>query len=220
MDQVRADCGEELSGSRRIACKARYFEDLPCRAGRCGATTRCAVSWLGQRFLGRRGILTFTWIDWLIAGIVVISALISLKRGFFKEILSLLTWVAAIFVAWSFGGALSERFIDYIETPSVRVMVACALLFIATLMVGALVNRVIAELVQVTGLSGTDRILGMIFGGLRGCLVVTILVGLLTLAPLEKDQAWKQSVLLPHFMLLADWSKRTVVEFMGPFVQT
>ena len=164
--------------------------------------------------------MTFTWIDWLIAGVVIISALISLKRGFFKEILSLLTWLAAIFVAWSFGGALSERFIDYIATPSVRVMAACALLFVATLMVGALINRIIAELVQVTGLSGTDRILGMVFGGLRGCLLVTILVGLLTLAPLEQDQAWKQSVLLPHFMLLADWSKQTVVDLMGPLMQS
>ena len=164
--------------------------------------------------------MTFTWIDWLIAGIVIISALISLKRGFFKEILSLLTWLAAIFVAWFFGGALSERFTDYIETPSVRLLVACALLFIATLMVGALINRMIAELVQITGLSGTDRILGVVFGGLRGCLLVTILVGLLTMVPLKQDQAWKQSVLLPHFMLLADWSKQTVVELMGPLVQS
>ncbi|WP_257266697.1 CvpA family protein [Endozoicomonas sp. ONNA2] len=164
--------------------------------------------------------MTFTWIDWLIAGIVIISALISLKRGFFKEVLSLLTWLAAIFVAWSFGGALSERFTDYIATPSVRVMAACALLFVATLMVGALVNRIIAELVQATGLSGTDRILGMVFGGLRGCLLVTILVGLLTFAPLEQDRAWQQSVLLPHFMLLADWSKQTVVDVMGPLMQS
>ncbi len=164
--------------------------------------------------------MTFTWIDWLIAGIVVISALISLKRGFFKEVLSLLTWLAAIFVAWSFGGAFSERLTSYIATPSVRVMTACALLFIATLMVGALINRIIAGLVQATGLSGTDRVLGMAFGGLRGCLLVTILIGLLTLSPLEQDQAWQQSVLLPHFLLLADWSKQAVADFMGPLMSS
>ena len=70
-----------------------------------------------------------------------------------------------------------------------------------------------------TGLSGTDRVLGMAFGGLRGCLLVTVIIGLMTLAPLEQDQAWRQSVLLPHFLLLADWSKDTVVELMGPLIQ-
>ena len=163
--------------------------------------------------------MTFTWIDWLIAGIVLVSALISLKRGFFKEVLSLLTWVAAVFVAWTFGGALATHFTDYFETPSVRIGVACGILFIATLMVGGLVNRIVSELVQATGLSGTDRVLGMAFGGLRGCVLVIVLVGLMTLAPLEQDNAWKQSVLLPHFLMLADWSKETVVQILGPLIQ-
>ena len=66
--------------------------------------------------------MSFTWIDWLIAGVVIVSALVSLRRGFIKEILSLAIWVAAIFVAWSFGGALSIHLTPYIDTPSVRVM--------------------------------------------------------------------------------------------------
>ena len=164
-------------------------------------------------------MVSFTWIDWVIAGVVVISALISLKRGFFKEILSLLTWVAAVFIAWTFGGALAVQFQDYIETPSVRVIVACSLLFVATLMVGALINRIIAELVQATGLSGTDRALGMVFGGLRGCLLVVTLIGLMTFAPLEQDSAWKNSVLLPHFLMLADWSKQTAMSIVGPLLE-
>lgn len=163
--------------------------------------------------------LTFTWIDWLIAGTVLISALVSLRRGFFKEVLSLVTWVAAVFVAWTFGGALAVHFTDYFDTPSVRVAVSCGVLFVATLMVGGLVNRIVGELVQVTGLSGTDRILGMAFGGLRGCVLVVLLVGLMTIAPLEQDSAWKNSVLLPHFLMLADWSKETVMQVVGPLLQ-
>ena len=160
----------------------------------------------------------FTWIDWLIAGIVVISALISLRRGFFKEVLSLCTWVAAVFVAWSFGGALAVHLTDYFDTPSIRVMVACGLLFVATLLVGALVNRIIGELVQATGLTGTDRLLGMVFGGLRGCVLVVLLVGLMGFAPIQQDSAWVNSVLLPHFLLLADWSKETVYQVIGPLM--
>ena len=92
--------------------------------------------------------MSFTWIDWLIAGVIVISALVSLRRGFFREVLSLVTWIAAVFVAWSFGGALAVHLTPYFETPSVRAMVAYALLFVATLFVGALVSRLIGSLIK------------------------------------------------------------------------
>ncbi|MGI9279274.1 MAG: CvpA family protein [Endozoicomonas sp.] len=163
--------------------------------------------------------MTFTWIDWVIAAIVIVSSLISLKRGFFREVLSLLTWLVAIFVAWTFNGSVANLLTQYVETPSVRVICASLLLFVATLLVGGLVNRLFAELVEATGLTGTDRMLGMVFGGLRGCLLVVLVVGLMTFAPLENDEAWQDSVLLPHFLLLADWSKQTVVQWVEPVLQ-
>ncbi len=163
--------------------------------------------------------MSFTWIDWVILIVIVVSSLISLKRGFFKEVLSLVAWVAAIFIAWTFGGALSVKLVDYIQTPSVRVIVACGLLFVATLLVGALINYIIAGLVHATGLTGTDRLLGMAFGALRGSVLVILLVGLLSFVPLEQDIAWKNSVLLPHFLMLADWSKQIVMEIVGPLLQ-
>ncbi|MFZ5956198.1 CvpA family protein [Pseudomonas sp. QL9] len=159
--------------------------------------------------------MAFTWVDWTMIGIIVVSSLISLSRGFVKEALSLLTWIVAGAVAWMFGGALAEHLAPYIQLPSGRVIAACALLFLATLMLGALVNYLISELVRVTGMSGTDRVLGMAFGGARGVLLVVLLVGLLSLAPVQQDPWWQQSVLLPHFLLVADWSKNIVLKFAG-----
>ena len=105
--------------------------------------------------------MTLTWVDWAFIAVVVISSLISLRRGFVKEALSLLTWIVAGVIAWMFGGALSHYLADYISTPSFQVIAACAILFVLTLLVGALINFLIGELVRVTGLSGTDRFLGM-----------------------------------------------------------
>ena len=162
--------------------------------------------------------MAFTWVDWAIIAIIAISSLISLKRGFVKEALSLVTWIIAGVVAWMFGGALSQHLTDFIEMPSARVIAGCAILFVATLLVGALVNFLISELVRVTGLSGTDRFLGMVFGGARGALLVVVLTGLLSLAPVQKDPWWQQSSLLPHFLMVADWSKNLILGATGQWL--
>ncbi|GAB7532524.1 CvpA family protein [Pseudomonas sp. 3A(2025)] len=155
--------------------------------------------------------MALTPVDWAILAIVAISALISLKRGFVKEALSLLTWIIAGAVAWMFGAGLAHHLADYITTPSARVIASCIILFVATLLVGAMVNFLIGELIRVTGLSGTDRFLGMVFGAARGGLLVVIAVGLLSLGPVQQDQWWQQSRLLPQFLMVADWSKNLVL---------
>nr|WP_245399277.1 CvpA family protein [Pseudomonas syringae] len=144
-------------------------------------------------------------------GIVAISALISLKRGFVKEALSLTTWIIAGVVAWMFGAGLSLYLVNYIDTPSARVIASCTILFVATLLVGAMVNFLIGELIRVTGLSGTDRFLGMVFGAARGGLLVVVAVGLLSLGPVQQDQWWQQSRLVPQFLMVADWSKNLIL---------
>ena len=146
---------------------------------------------------------TFNWADWAILGIVTASALISLIRGFVKEALSLLTWAIAFFVAVAFhpqAVALLEPLIDKIY---MREILAYILVFITTLVVGSLVTHIIAVMVKRTGLSGTDRLLGMIFGTARGLILPSLLTGV------ENDQWWKESQLVPEFLLMKDWSEQS-----------
>lgn len=159
--------------------------------------------------------MSFTWVDWSIIALIVVSGLVSLTRGFVREALSLLVWVAASGVAWLYGGALAGHLAPYIELPSARVIAACAILFVLTLLVGALVTQLLGALVQATGLTGTDRLFGMVFGLARGALLVVIVVGLLSLAPVQQDPWWQQSVLLPDFLMIADWSKNLVLGFFN-----
>lgn len=157
--------------------------------------------------------MSFTWVDWSILALIAVSGLISLTRGFVREALSLLIWLVASGLAWLYGGALAGHLAPYIELPSARVIAACAILFVVTLMIGALITHLLGALVQATGLTGTDRLLGMVFGLARGALLVVIVVGLLSLAPVQQDPWWRQSVLLPEFLMIADWSKNLVLGF-------
>lgn len=164
--------------------------------------------------------MAFTWVDWAIIAIIAVSALISLKRGFVKEALSLLIWIVAGAVAWMFGGSLSQYLESYIQTPSARVIAGCTILFVATLLVGGMLNFLIGELIRVTGLDGTDRFLGMAFGAARGALLVVVGVGLLSLGPVQQDPWWQESRLLPQFLLVADWSKNLILGFTSQWLSS
>lgn len=159
------------------------------------------------------------WADWVIVGIVGVSSLISIKRGFVKEALSLAIWVAAFVVAMLFSERLALLLADTIETPSVREVVAFIALFAATLVVGALVNHLIGELVRVTGLSGTDRLFGMVFGMARGLVVIMALVIFLPmLVPVREDPWWLESALIPHFLSFEGWARETAAAIAEYFM--
>ena len=146
------------------------------------------------------------WVDYIILGIIGISALISLARGFVREAFSLAAWVLAFWVAWSFFRDLSPH-LDWFKTPSVRLAISFVILFLVTLMLGGLVNFLIGQLVDKTGLGGMDRLLGMLFGAVRGVILVVILVILAGLTPLPNDPWWQQSQLIVYFQELAIWLK-------------
>jgi len=155
------------------------------------------------------------WTDWVILGVVAVSSLLSLKRGFVREALSLITWVSAFIVARLFANSLSLYLIDYIDTPSLRMLTSFGVLFVLTLIVGTLIAALITALISATGLSATDRMLGMGFGAVRGGLVVVIIVALLGLTPAVEDSWWSESQLIPHFVLMEEWTKETAKEIGG-----
>lgn len=133
------------------------------------------------------------------------STLISLVRGFVKEAISLIVWVSAFFVASSFYQELAT-YLTNINDLMLRNAAAIAILFITTLIVGALVNYLISQLVTKTGLSGTDRVLGLAFGALRGVLVVSaILFFMDAFTPAPNTSWWQDAVLIPEFKVIIEW---------------
>lgn len=146
-------------------------------------------------------------VDYVIIGIILVSTLISLVRGFVKEVISLLTWVAAFVVALGFSQMASRLVPPAVDIPSARVAIAFMVLFVLVLIVGGIINWAISTLVNKTGLTGTDRSVGMVFGLTRGVFIIAILILLAGLTAAPQAPWWHDSVLLPHFTVVAEWIK-------------
>ena len=96
--------------------------------------------------------------DYVIVGIIAISILVGVLRGFVKEAFSLAVWIAAFLVAFQYSGALALQLENHIELPSARTALAFTGLFLVVLLVGGLLTFLVGKLVEKTGLSGSDRL--------------------------------------------------------------
>ena len=160
-----------------------------------------------------------TWADLVLLGIVAISSLVGVLRGFIVEVMSLAVWIAAFWLAFAFGGDAGALFEGVVEAPSARLFLGHALLFLAALVVGGLATWLIGRLVKSTGLSGTDRLLGLVFGLLRGAALGCVLVLVLGFTPMPQDPWWSQSRLLPGFQRGAEWMRAWLPEVVARHIR-
>lgn len=144
------------------------------------------------------------WADYCIIAALGLSVLMGLWRGFIGEAIALACWVLAFWVAWTFGAQLATQF-TAITLPSARLVLGYAICFIGVLIAGALVGFLMRKLIAGSGLSGSDRMLGMVFGLVRGLAIITVTVLILKFTPLPQDPWWKESKLLPTFENAAKW---------------
>lgn len=150
------------------------------------------------------------WVDYAIIGLVGISAVIGLFRGLVAEAFSLITWAVAFWVGLTFSRELSVYFQSAVSLFSARMALSFAVLFLLTLILGSILRFILRQLVNSTGLSGSDRFAGLVFGIGRGVLVVAVLVMLAGLTPLPEDPWWRESSLISPFQSMALWLREQV----------
>ena len=115
-------------------------------------------------------------LDVIILGLIIVSAIIGLMRGFIKEATSLGAWIGAVAAAMFFGPVLASTFPDEWADSPLGLNLAYGIMFSIAVIVGLNLQLFLTRAVSSSGLTGTDRFLGIIFGGFRGVVVVTVLL--------------------------------------------
>jgi len=160
--------------------------------------------------------LLFNFVDWLFVGVIAVSAIVSLLRGFVREALSLCTWITAGIVAWYFAADIADQLaaldIQLFAIYHTRIVAACILLFVISLMIGSLVNYLIYRVINLSSAGVMDKLLGMVFGIARGMILVLFVVGIINLTVLQEADWWQRSVLQPEFTKVAIWAQKYVTD--------
>lgn len=154
-------------------------------------------------------------LDWVMLAMALVSVIVGGVRGLFREALSLVIWAAALIMAALFADPISVSLQRWIDAETLRYPLAFAAVFVAVLLLGAMVQHVVGKLVEVTGLSGLDRVLGTLFGLLRAVVLLVVLAAVLD--PMFTDQIWwQQSRLLPHLLAVQE----EVIDFLRQIFNT
>jgi membrane protein required for colicin V production len=138
-----------------------------------------------------------TAFDYAVLGVTLLSVAISIWRGLVREVMSLLSWLGALWVAARFSVGFSDWMPAAIANPSARYGAAFALLFLGTVIALELVGVLLARLLRAVGLGFVDRALGAVFGVARGALLAWILTLLGGLTALPQQDWWRESLMAP-----------------------
>tara|TARA_Y200000002_G_scaffold383071_1_gene402988 strand:+ start:7176 stop:7739 length:564 start_codon:yes stop_codon:yes gene_type:complete len=142
--------------------------------------------------------------DWILAGVTIVSIVVSALRGFIREALALTAWGVAIWLAYLYAVDISGYLAPHIHTPSVRLALTVIGVFVVVLLCSALIRVFLIFIIYSSGLGVLDHLLGAIFGLLRGVVIAMLTVILLHTINFDQDSWWKKSVLVPYIDQLID----------------
>ena len=147
--------------------------------------------------------MTLPTADIVILTLILLSAVIGLFRGLVREVVSLVIWASAIVGATVFASTVADYLTMIDASRAIRVAIGFAVVFFGVLIAGGLLQWWLARLIQSTGLGGTDRFLGFVFGALRGGLVVVAV--LIVARPFaETSDWWQESLLRPELLVFEE----------------
>ena len=143
-------------------------------------------------------------VDYIIIAILVVSAIMGLVRGLLREAIAVVTWFLAIVLAWSFASSLEPLLGGVLVGSPMRIWAARVIIFVGVLLVGSAIAVIVGHYVRVSMFSGMDKFLGVIFGLIRGVVVVGAFTIAVQALRMDTDPDWKRSRLMPYAIGVAD----------------
>jgi membrane protein required for colicin V production len=136
--------------------------------------------------------------DYVVIAAVVLSAIVGAVRGFLREAIALGAWLVALFVAWHFSDMIEPHLGGLLAASYVRPWAARVIIVALILLVGAGLGAIMGHYVRLSIFSGVDRFLGLLFGAVRGLVLIGVFVILGQLLKLDGEIWWRHSMLLPY----------------------
>ena len=160
-----------------------------------------------------------TGADVLIALIVLGSTLLGLWRGFVREAVSLAFWILAIWAAWKFGPLVEPHLGGLLADPRVAPWVGRLVMLVLVLLLGWATGMVLAHFARRAGLGPLDRAIGLLFGLLRGMVLMGLMIIGGELLHLNQEPWWGRSKLVPYGEAVGDWLRAMVGERGEPWAK-
>lgn len=137
---------------------------------------------------------TLVPLDWICVAVLAISMLVGAWRGLVVEVLSVVSWLAAFILAQWFAPDVAAKLPMAGAAEPLRYAAGFVLVFVATLFIGALIGFVVSKLLSAVGLGAINRLLGALFGVLRGVLLILAVTVVLGMTPWKSSAEWQESI--------------------------
>lgn len=150
--------------------------------------------------------------DYLVIAAILISAVAGAMRGFLREVVAFGAWIVALFLAWHFSDLVEPYLGGALADPNVRPWAARVIIVVLVLLLGVAIGSLLSHFVRLSIFSGMDRLLGFLFGLLRGFVLLGVFVILGQLLRLSEEGWWRHSLLIPHGESIANGLRSLVGE--------
>jgi membrane protein required for colicin V production len=158
-------------------------------------------------------------LDFIILGIILVSAFAGLMRGFLLSVVSLVTWVLAVWLAWRLAPNLVPHLGGALRVEPYGLWASRAIFFLAILIGGAIIGAIVNHFARLSLFRGTDRFLGFLLGLLRGVVILGLLTILAQTLKLDREDWWERSRLAPQLVPVAKALRVVAGERLRSFSQ-
>ena len=147
--------------------------------------------------------------DHIFAIILLLSGVVGYFRGFIRESIALLSWLVGLWVAWHYAWVVNPWLGGALAEPGIREWMGRAIVLLIVLLAGSLIGSIVSHYARrAVGLAAMDRMLGVVFGLVRGAVIVGLLVLAGRAAELDNEPWWAETKSMPAASAIANWLER------------